>query len=90
MVGVSTKDYTITLSADEKSSWGYSYIFSLSETGDRPDRTVLVLPVACGLSSNWNDNAVVSVHQNDFVRVSANRSGVYDLRLAFIFRRTVI
>ncbi len=87
MITITTKDYEVTLTSSGGSNWGYSYGFSLVENGDLPTRTQLVIPIACGLKSNWNTTGIVSVHQNDFVRVASNTGGIFDLRLAFIARR---
>lgn len=87
MITITTKDYEVTLTSSGGSSWGYSYGFSLVENGDLPTRTQLVIPIACGLKKNWNTTGMVSVHQNDFVRVASNTGGIFDLRLAFISRR---
>ena len=87
MITITTKDYEVTLTSSGGSSWGYSYGFSLVENGDLPTRTQLVIPIACGLKANWNTTGIVSVHQNDFVRVASNTGGIFDLRLAFISRR---
>ncbi len=87
MITITTKDYEVTLTSSGRSSWGYSYGFSLVENGDLPTRTQLVIPIACGLKANWNTTGMVSVHQNDFVRVASNTGGIFDLRLAFISRR---
>ena len=87
MITITTKDYEVTLTSSGGSSWGYSYGFSLVENGDLPTRTQLVIPIACGLKTNWNTTGMVSVHQNDFVRVASNTGGIFDLRLAFISRR---
>ena len=87
MITITTKDYEVTLTSSGGSSWGYSYGFSLVENGDLPTRTQLVIPIACGLKANWNTTGMVSVHQNDFVRVASNTGGIFDLRLAFISRR---
>ena len=87
MITITTKDYEVTLTSSGGSSWGYSYGFSLVENGDLPTRTELVIPIACGLKANWNTTGMVSVHQNDFVRVASNTGGIFDLRLAFISLR---
>lgn len=87
MITITTKDYEVTLTSSGGSSWGYSYGFSLVENGDLPTRTQLVIPIACGLKANWNTTGMVSVHQNDFVRVASNTGGIFDLRLAFISLR---
>lgn len=87
MITITIKDYEVTLTSSSGSGWGYSYGFSLSENGDLPTGTQLVIPIACGLKANWNITGMVSIHQNDFVRVASNTGGVFDLRLAFISLR---
>lgn len=87
MITITIKDYEVTLTSAGGSDWGYSYGFSLVENGDLPTRTQLVIPIACGLKANWNTTGMVSVHQNDFVRVASNTRGIFDLRLAFISLR---
>lgn len=87
MITITIKDYEVTLTSSSGSGWGYSYGFSLVENGDLPTRTQLVIPIACGLKANWNTTGMVSVHQNDFVRVASNTGGIFDLRLAFISLR---
>lgn len=87
MITITIKDYEVTLTSAGGSSWGYAYGFSLVENGDLPTGTQLVIPIACGLKTNWNTTGMVSVHQNDFVRVASNTGGIFDLRLAFISLR---
>ena len=75
--------------ADSNVFGGYSYSCSLVSMGEVPTGTILVVPIACGQRDNWNNNGLISVHQNDFVRISANKATTYSVRIAFIRRGKV-
>lgn len=78
------KEYEITPNTDTNAIGGYSYGFSLKQMGEIPSGTQLIIPIACGQKTNWNNNGIISIHQNDFVRISANTKSVYSVRIAFL------